>query len=184
MFKEKTTTPKIINLPESVNPSYRLNYRLTYNEAYQSFYLLANKWKGEQKIIVGIILTVVAVIMLILRYRDPTAFHYSYIALLATLLLFYLVYGPVSKARRGARKVKKQNGSFKIEISKDGKIILPDGEAIDLSSDKDARVIETDDIFAVRPDGRHTFCIPKRILKEDEEAIRKIFKAYLSYQYR
>lgn len=183
MFKRKVKKTEVITLPENIKKQYQLNYTLTYEEAYESFYQLANKWSNKKKLIIGIFLTAITVIMLVLRFFDKTGFHYSFIAFVAILMLFHLIYAPLLKARFGARSVSRQKGRYKFAITATGELILPNDEIMDLSNDKDARVIETSRIFVLRPDGRHTFCIPKRILKSDEEGIRKIFKAYLTYQF-
>lgn len=183
MFRRKEKKTKVIALPENVKKRYQLNYTLTYEEAYESFYQLANKWSNKTKLMIGIFLTVVAVIMLILRFFDKAGIHYSFIAFLAILMLFYLIYAPILKAKFGARSVARQKGRYKYAVTATGQLILPNGEVMELSNDKDARVIETSRIFVLRPDGRHTFCIPKRILKSDEAEIREIFKAYLNYQF-
>lgn len=182
MFNRKVSQAEPIVLPENVKNTYQLNYRLTYDEAYESFFLLANKRSKKWKMLSGIFLAVVAIVMLILRYFDQNGIHYSFIALVAILMLFDLIYAPMIKAKLGARKVAKQNGLYKIAVTATGQLRLPNGDVMDLANDKDARVIETSKIFALRPDGRHTFCIPKRILRSDEAGIREIFKAYLKYQ--
>lgn len=184
MFKRKEKKTEIVALPENVKKQYQLNYNLTYEEAYESFYQLVNKWTNKKKLIIGIFLTAVAVIMLILRFFDKAGIHYSFIAFVAILMLFYLIYAPLLKAKFGARSVARQKGRYKFAVTATGELILPNGEIMELSNDKDARVIETSRIFVLRPDGRHTFCIPKRVLKSDEAGIREIFKAYLNYQFK
>lgn len=183
MFKRKVKKTEVITLTENVKEQYKLNYTLTYEEAYESFYQLSNKWSNKKKLIIGIFLTAVAVIMLVLRFFDKSGIHYSFIAFVSILMLFYLIYAPMLKAKFGARSVARQKGLYKFTITSAGELILPNGEVMELSNDKDARVIETSRIFILRPDGRHTFCIPKRILKGDESGIREIFKAYLTYQF-
>lgn len=174
-----------VRLPESIKATYGFTYNLKYNEAYKTFLVLAKKWSDKFRIIVGIFLTVVASGMLILYFLDSRKIHYFFIAIIAILLLFYLIYAPVLKAKRGAKKVQKQHGTYKIQITARGKIMLPRTEPIELAGDKDARVIETDEIFAIRTDSTNTFCLPKRIMTEDEiKEIRELFKAYIKYQTR
>lgn len=180
---KKTKEPKKVSLPESVKASYGFTYNLNYDEAYDTFLLLSRKWSKKISIIIGIALTVIAVVMLVLNFLDNRKVHYFFIAIIAVLLLFYLIYVPVLKAKRGANKVQKQKGTYKIQVTSRGKIVLPRKDAIDLAGDKDARAIETQKLFAVRTDGTNTFCFPKRIMKENEiEGIREILKAYLKYQ--
>lgn len=73
---------------------------------------------------------------------------------------------PVLKAKKGAANVCGQNGTYRIELTGEGRI-RSGNEVVDLKGDKDARVIETDAIFIIRPDRVHTFCIPKRILSKE-----------------
>jgi hypothetical protein len=102
------------------------------------------------------------------------------LALIGILLLFYLIYMPVLKAKKGARAVAKANGVFKVEITDEGTISLPGQKPIDLDGDKDARAIETDALFIIRPDSAHTFCIPKRIMSDKESyGVREILSAYI-----
>jgi hypothetical protein len=183
MFNRKVEKTETITLSENVKKQYQLNYTLTYEEAYESFYQLSNKWSNKRKLIIGIFLTTIAVIMLVLRFFDKSGIHYSFIAFVAILMLFYLIYAPLLKAKFGAWSVARQKGRYKFTVTAKGELILPNGEVMELANDKDARVIETSRIFVLRPDGRHTFCIPKRILKSDEAGIREIFKAYLTYQF-
>lgn len=147
----------------------KFEYRLKYDECYETFYLLSMRWSRRTRKILAAILTAIAVIMLVLYAKDNQGIHYFFIALLAILMLAYLLYVPALKARKGARSVSRQNGVYRVELAGDGKI-RSGREVVELKGDKDARVIETDTIFAIRPDRIHTFCLPKRIMSEEEIA--------------
>ncbi|MGL4607457.1 MAG: hypothetical protein ACRCU3_08345 [Eubacteriaceae bacterium] len=182
---KKQKVEKIISLPENVKPSYSFVYQLKGEEAYETFLLLAKKWNAKIRWIIGIFLTIVASVMLVLNFLDNRKVHYFFIAIIAVLLLFYLIYSPILKAKRGTRKVMKQKGTYRVKITNQGKIVLSQTEAMDLSGDKDARAIETETVFAIRVDGVNTVCIPKRIMEKEEIfGIREILKAYLKYQSR
>lgn len=145
----------------------KFEYRLTYEECYETFYLLSRKWGRTKGIVLTSVLTAIAVVMLILYYRDRRGVHYFFLSVLTILVLTYLIYMPVLKAKKGAKNVSRQNGLYRIELTGDGRI-KSGKEVVDLKGDEDARVIETDMIFAIRPDRIHTFCIPKRILSKEE----------------
>ena len=179
MKTKKQETTQII-LPDDVKRYYRFNYELTYDEAYAAFSALAYRRGGRQQMITGILLAVAIVIMLVTYAMDSTKVMNLMLALIGILLLFYLIYMPVLKAKKGARAVAKANGVFKVEITDEGTISLPGQKPIDLDGDKDARAIETDALFIIRPDSAHTFCIPKRIMSDKESyGVREILSAYI-----
>lgn len=143
-------------------------YRLTRQEAYDTFYLLASRLSKRTKRLFFAGLTGVSVSLLILFGMDSRKIHYLFLALIAILLLFYVLYYPVLCAKKGAENVARTDGIYRVELNADGLIRLPPGQVLEYGSDQYARTVETDRIFAVRIDGQHTVCIPKRILKESE----------------
>ena len=160
---------------------YEFTYKLTYDEIYESFLLLNQRWGKKGRIFVGVALVIITIAMLLGYYLDSQKMHYFLLAIFSILLLYYLIYVPVIKAKRGAQKVSKINGRYRVKIRANGKI-QAETEVIDIAGDKDARVIETDRLYVLRPDNRHTFCLPKRIMKQDEiEEIRELLKGYVKY---
>lgn len=160
-----------------VHKNLKFEYRLKYEESYETFYLLGMKWGEKKRNILAILLTVIGVIMLAGYYRDSQKIHYFFISLLDILLLYYLIYVPVLKAKKGARAVGRQGGIYKVELTREGKV-RTGNDSVDLNGDADARAIETDSIFIVRPDRMHTFCLPKRIMTEKEiQEVREILKS-------
>lgn len=166
--------------------TYHFEYQLSYDEAYQTFYRLAFRWSRSFRIAVGVGLTIVAIAMLILFALDSTRIHYFFIAIVAVLMLAYLVYMPVLKARKGAAGVARasqRGGRFRLSLSPDGELTLGDGETIDLSAAKAGRAIETDTLFILRPDNLHTCCLPKRIMSgKEEDGVREILSEYMKLQ--
>jgi len=142
-------------------------YQLSYDEAYEAFYLLSFRRSRTFKLAVGCGLVAVIVILLVLFVLDPRKIHYFMIVILALLLLFYLIYMPAVKARRGARQVVKTGGTYQLELTEDGQLRLQK-ETIPLAGDKNARAYETNRIFAIRTDTARTFCLPKRLMQEDQ----------------
>ncbi len=156
-----------------------LEYKLTYQEAYDTFYLLASRRRRLTTILFIIALTAIAVVLLILFAIDPRKVHYLFIAIIAILLLFFIIYQPALSARRGARNVARTNGTYKISLNESGKIGLPDKTTLRFGEDRNARAAETDTIFALRVDRDHTICIPKRILKgKQEDQVRQMIENY------
>ena len=164
--------------------SYEFTYKLSYDEIYESFFHLNRKWNKKVYQFVGAALTVIAVAMLIGYYLDSQKLHFFLLAIFSILMLYYLIYVPVLKAKRGAQKVSKINGNYRVKITRDGKIHMGK-DTIDIKGDKDARVIETDRVYVLRPDNKNTFCLPKRIMKqEDIDELRDLFKGYIKYSKR
>ena len=183
MFAKNKKEP--VNKPQTSKDSYSFTYKMSRDEALDAFTNLATKWKPKTQKIISAIIAAIAVVFLIIYIADNAKIHYFFVALIAIFALSLVVYGPVLKAKRGAAKVGKIGGTYKVELLADGKIKLPNGEAISLDGDKSSRSVETSHVFAIRTDSAHTFCIPKRIVKEkDLEDIRKILKAYTKYEKR
>lgn len=154
----------------------KFEYKLNYEESYAAFYLLCMKWGKRKRSILAALLTVIAIAMLAAYWFDSRKIHFFFIAVLAILLLYYLIYVPVLKAKKGAKKVYRQDGIYKVELTCDGKIRTED-ECLELKGDKDARAVETNSIFVIRPDRVHTFCFPKRIMTDVEiQQVRTILK--------
>lgn len=159
--------------------SFEFRYSLTYEEAYRTFYIMANKFSKKVRVILSAVLTITCLGMLYLQYHEPAAIQYTVLTVIAIAILFNLIYSPTIKAKKGAAAVKKANGEYIYSISKDGYINLHNGERISFIGDKYARVFETDSFFILRPDRFNTFCIPKRILNEIEQnELRNILKSY------
>lgn len=156
--------------------NYTFHYRLSYQEAYDTFYLLATRLTRKKKIIYGILLTAIAVLSLVFYGLDTRKVHLCLLAIFAAVLLFYLLYYPVFSARKGAAKVVKLNGNYQFTVNQLGQITLPQSRdtqtghcIVTLGEDKHSRVLETDTIYAIRADAQTTLCLPKRILKNGQK---------------
>ncbi len=164
--------------------SFEFSYKLSYEECYETFLLLSMKWSRKIRKLIGGLLILITIILLAGYFFDSTKIHYFVMSILAILLLYYLIYVPVLKAKKGAIKVSKAKGTYKVKITEDG-MVVTDTESMPLASDKDARAIETEQLYILRPDRMHTICLPKRVMNEQEkEAIRNILKANVKYQIR
>ena len=181
--RQEPKQPKEIILDVDTAESYRFSYSLSYEEAYSAFSALAFKRSRRFQLAAGIVLTAAAVLMLVLFALDPRKVMDLFLAIVAILLLFYLIYFPVLKAKRGARSVARTGGTYRVEITDMGTISIPHQKPIDLDGDKDARAIETPFLFIIRPDTAHTFCIPKRVMKDHEvNGVRDILSSYMRYE--
>ena len=155
--KQQPKTP----ISEMPSTACRFDYRLSYDEAYEAFYLLSFKWDRRFRLFAGLGLSVIAIVLMVLFAMDNRKIHYFFIVILCVLLLFYLVYMPIVKARRGARTVARSSGTFRIVLSPEGTI---------------------GDIFVIRPDSASTFCLPKRIMKSTEiKDVRAILSGHIKY---
>lgn len=157
-------------------------YQLTYDEAYEAFYLLSMKWSKKTRTILTVVLTIIAVCFLGLYGFNGKNISCFFLAIVDILLLSYLVYMPVLKARRGAEKVCSQRGTYKVELTENGRI-LTGKEELKITGDANARVIETAGSYILRPDGQHTFCIPKRIMNvQEQKETESILKSVCRYK--
>lgn len=157
------------------------HYKLTYEEIFETFFLLSFRIKKQIRILFDILLTAIAIIMLVLFALDTTRIYYSYTAAITILLLFYLIYYPIVKSRRSAKIVTDNNGLYKISIYANGTLTL-NKSRVPLNGDKHARAIETDKSFIIRPDTYNTICLPKRIMSENDiDFVRKILKEWISF---
>lgn len=152
-----------------------LTYQLTYEEAYEAFRVLASRRRRSTRIAASCVIVVAAITLLVLYGMDGVKIHYLFLAVCCIAVLFYLVYQPVISAKRGAANVAKAAGTYHIILYENGTIDLPGEKGISIHGDKFARSVETDKVFALRPDPQHTICIPKRLLKDrDADMIRDL----------
>ena len=146
-----------------------LRYRISYDEAYEAFKAVASRRSNTARTAVTAVLAAITCVLLVLFARESAAVHYLFLAVCSILLMFYLIYQPVISARRGASQVSKTAGEYHVVLHDNATMDLPDESDIDLRADKFARIVETENVFAIRPDTQHTVCIPKRILKDNEK---------------
>ncbi|MDR1431363.1 MAG: YcxB family protein [Propionibacteriaceae bacterium] len=158
--------------------SYALRYELTYQEAYEAFSLLADKRGKKWRYAAFAAIGVAAAISLALLLIDPRGLQYSMLTVLCAALMLYVMYWPAVKARRGARAVTRSGGSYRYQLGYRRGIVLDNGQAVPLNGDLDARAIESGTAFIIRTDRQNSFCIPKRILTEEEvPAIRRLLSS-------
>lgn len=158
----------------------KYQYKISYQEAYDAFYAIVNRRSKKAKMTVYVILGICAVITLAAYIKQPQYIGYSFLSLLCVLMMFGVWNVPVSRAKKGAKRVERVNGKYEVQITKNGYLILKDGEKIPLSGDKDTRVCETENVFAIRPNRSMTFCLPKRIMSGEEIAfVQETLKHYV-----
>ncbi len=148
-------------------------YKLTFDEAFEAFLLLAEKRSRRTRYILACALMVLAAAFVVAYALNPTNLNYFFLPLCAVAVFFLIIYYPRLKAAKGAKKVARLGGTYKVSLSSDG-YLTPTGEAaIALSGDKNARAFETDGLFVIRPDSQHTFCFPKRCMSGKEIALTR-----------
>ncbi|UQZ89798.1 hypothetical protein C4J81_11495 [Deltaproteobacteria bacterium Smac51] len=154
-------------------------YSLTYDEAFEAFHRLAARGNPVARKIVAIGLLGLSAALIVMYALEPTRLEYFFLPILCLATYFGMMYYPGFKARRGAKAVATARGHYQVEITESG-LIRSGGEDIELDGDKDARAFETSQLFVIRPDRLHTFCLPKRIMKEAEALeVREILKSRL-----
>ena len=159
---------------------YTFQYKLSYQESYDTFYLLASRLNKHKRIIYTIILSSISVLSLIFYRLDTRKVYFCLLAVFSVALLFYLLYHPSLAARKGAAN--------RIRINQQGEIVLPSSSkekssdnVIILGEDKYSRVLETDSIYAIRVDSQTTLCLPKRVTnKEQQKNLHQMFLNILS----
>ena len=157
-------------------------YQLSYDEIYEAFFLLSMKWSKKTRMVLTGALTVIAICFLVLFAFNRNKFHYFFLAVVDIFLLSYLVYIPALKARRGAKKVCSQKGSYHVKLTEKGQIISGN-KSIAIAGDANARAIETASSYIIRPDGQHTFCIPKRVMSiQEQKETERILRTACKYR--
>ncbi len=142
-------------------------YSLTYDEAFEAFYRLAARGHPLVRKTVAAALLGLSAVLIVLYALEPARLEYFFLPLLCLAMYFGLMYYPSLKAKRGARRVAALGGLYQVEIRDDG-FIRAAGETLELAGDRDARAFESAGLFVIRPDRLHSFCLPKRIMKEAE----------------
>jgi hypothetical protein len=156
-----------------------LSYSLTYDEAFSAFQRLAARGKPGLRRSAAIALLALSAGLIVLYALYPARLEYFFLPLLCLAMYWGLMYYPAFTARRGARQVAKIGGTYKVDIHPSG-LIRAAGEDTQLAGDKDARAFETPALFIIRPDRRHTFCLPKRIMNEAQiTELRKTLETHL-----
>jgi len=167
-MKRVNDIPEQAGDEKSESGSVSFSYSISYDEAYAAFKLLSNRIAPKYRTVISIVLIGVAVVLIALYAINPYNLEYFLLPALCLALYMGIVYYPETKARSGARKVASIKGVYKIELFASG-YIKPFGEQkLPLSNDKWARAFETEALFALRPDRTHTFCLPKRIMSEEQ----------------
>ncbi|MDR3135751.1 MAG: hypothetical protein LBU69_06640 [Deltaproteobacteria bacterium] len=142
-------------------------YQLTWEEAYQAFYLLA---KVGSRRLRGTVLTALALLgaaLTVMYGLRPMRLDYQLMAILCVVTFVAMAWAPSWKARKGARQVELKGGFYSLGIG-EGFVATPDGDRHPLSGDRRAKAFETPGLFVIRPSRAFTFCLPKRVLAEGE----------------
>lgn len=160
--------------------SLQLSYVLTYDEALSSFLFVATRRSETSRKILSVVLLSLAAALIVFYGLYPYHLEYMALALLSLALWVMVVPYPSYKAKRGARAVARAKGTYQVELFSDGYIQPWVSQRLPLSGDKAARGCETEQLFVLRPDSQHTFCLPKRAMKPAEiDFVRQTLAQYL-----
>ncbi|MDY2629441.1 MAG: hypothetical protein SOW08_14210 [Lachnospiraceae bacterium] len=165
--------------PEGAVKTYRLNYQLSYDEIAESMTLICDKRSKKSRTVMGAVLFALAVGAVILYSQNPYGIHYAFAAIVMAVFSFVVWSYPSLKGRSSARKISKRKGTYKLVVSSDGYITPYGDDPVDLFEFPQGKSFETDNLFAIRADRLHSFCIPKRILSQKQlSEIRDILIRY------
>lgn len=146
----------------------KLDYKFKYDEIYSTFKLLAFRINNKIQIIIKFILVTIIIYTLIEFNIDKTKSNYYFVGVFSLALLIYLIYYPIIFARRKTKAIMKMGGRCKLIINDDGSISIPNNLKIEVKNNPSFKSYETDNVFIYNSPGSHTFCIPKRVLKDKE----------------
>lgn len=163
--KEQERIAKRPQLEESTDiKKYHLNYQLSYEELAESMTLICDRRSKKSRIIMSCVLFVLAIGAVILYAQNPYGIHYAFTAIVMAAFSFIVGAYPSLKGKNSARKISKQRGTYKLVVSSDGYILPYGDDSVDLFAFSGGKCFETNQLFAIRADRFHSFCIPKRIL--------------------
>ncbi len=156
-------------------------FQLTCDEAREAFLLIIDRRSHASRLIMSGTLLISALVCTGLYGLHPYGLQYALTALLFAFFSFLVCAYPRLKASRSAKAVTRRGGTYELKLSPKGYFILPDGELLKLNGDKRSRTLESDALFAIRPDRFHTVCIPKRAIPESKlESVRNILRSNTS----
>ena len=165
---------------ENTKERVSFRYKITYDEAYETFYLILDRRGNRMRYLVSMMLGLISVSLIWKYIKEPENITYSFLAFFCTLFIFWVLGAPHLKAKKGAKFVCQNDGNYEVKIQKNGCIYLKGNVKIMLNGDKDARAYETKQLFAVRTDREHTFCLPKRMMNlSEEEFVRDVLKEHI-----
>lgn len=110
------------------------------------------------------------VLMLALCALRPENLAYSLLAILSAAEMGFVLYQPVRQAKKMAKQFRGRR--CRVSLSGDGYLYTEEEGRIRAAENAKARAVETEEVFALRPDRRRLFILPKRCL--DAEACGEI----------
>jgi predicted membrane protein len=144
-----------------------LCYQLKENEVEESLLSIGHKAEGKRKQWNLIILTVLGAYILFKYIGQPDNLMYFLLLAMIVALLFYLVYGHRMARHRKAKKIAAQKGEYRLKISKAGVYNGQSNQWMKFSDYK-TKLYRSNSVYTIQME-RDVFCIPRRILKKEEE---------------
>lgn len=159
----------------------RFRYHMTYDEVYEAFYLILDRRGSLARYVVSGILGLISACCIWGYAKRPENLTYSFLAFICAVFMLWLLGGIHIKAKKGAKRVYKNKGMYEVEIRINGYIYLNNNSKIKINGDKNSSGYETENIFALRTDREHTFCLPKRMMNlEEQEFVRNVLEENVS----
>jgi hypothetical protein len=138
----------------------RLRYQLTYRQTLEAMQLILDRRGKTARRAMAAALAVLAGIFFMGFCLDRTADYRGKLSALCLLMGLVVLCYPALAARRTAKRVSRQGGTYELTFLTTGEILLPGGERLSLRGDRAARGFWTPNVIALRPDRAHTICIP------------------------
>ena len=158
---------------------YHLSYQLSYEELAESMTLICDKRSRKSRRIMGGVLLLLAIGAVYLYATNPYGIHFAFGAIVMAAFAFIVWEYPTLKGKSSARRISKRRGTYKLVVASDGFIEPYGDEPVDLFAFSGGKSFETEDLFAIRADRMHSFCIPKRILSPKQlSEIRNMLVKY------
>lgn len=157
---------------------YQISYEITRQEVCEGFAEINGRYSTSVKYMIcsGVVISIVY--LLYQQYCNRLAIYNTITAIFGIVILFYILYAPIIKARRTAAYVAKAGGKICFTLNENGEITL-DKEVVSMGDYKRGRMIETERLYVIHLDKDHNFILPKRIMSSCER--KDIFEVALTY---
>lgn len=145
----------------------KLQYRLTEEELEEVFLCLDWKKEGKMRDINIWIISILGVLVLACYVRRPDHIFFAAVLICMIFLLFFLVYGPAASRKKKVKKLLKENGEYKVELTESGMIYGDDSRRLDFNGRK-LKLLESEHMLLLKAD-REIFALPRRILTDGRQ---------------
>lgn len=153
----------------------KFKYKLTTEELEEVLLCLNWKKEGKMRDINLCIISILGAFVLYLYIRNPGQFFMAVLLLVIILLLFYIAYWPAAARKKKIRKMMKEDGEYRIELTESGITYGSDNRRLKWSGNK-IKCLNSENMMLIKME-REVFAIPKRILtKEQQTKLGKVLE--------